>query len=76
VERIFALAGSAVEPPAVTERSWRFGIPSLLFPYTSDGERISGSSTSLGARRPQRAKALLGRSYTLTGSVVKGQQLR
>ena len=55
-----------------------FGIPVTIVPlYTSDGERISSSSIRQALEQGDipRAETLLGRSYTLTGSVVKGQQL-
>lgn len=55
-----------------------FDIPVTIVPlFTSEGERISSSSIrqALEQGEIQRAEMLLGRSYLLTGSVVKGQQL-
>jgi riboflavin kinase/FMN adenylyltransferase len=55
-----------------------FGIPvTIVSPYTHQSERISSSSIrqALEQGEMQRAKALLGRFYTLTGFAVKGQQL-
>jgi riboflavin kinase/FMN adenylyltransferase len=55
-----------------------FGIPVTIVPlHTCEGERISSSSIRQALEQGdlQRAKALLGRPYSLTGSVVKGQQM-
>lgn len=56
-----------------------FGIPVTIVPlHTCEGShRISSSAIRQALEQGdlQRAKELLGRSYTLTGTVVKGQQL-
>lgn len=55
-----------------------YGIPVEVIPlHTCQGDRISSSSirTALEQGDLQHAKTLLGRPYTLTGSVVQGQQL-
>lgn len=55
-----------------------FGIPVTVVPlYTCSGDRISSSSIRQALEQGdiQRAKTLMGRAYTLTGSVIKGQQL-
>lgn len=54
------------------------GIAVTIVPlHTCDGERISSSSIRQALEQGdlKRAESLLGRPYTLTGSVVKGQQL-
>ncbi|MGL5831670.1 MAG: bifunctional riboflavin kinase/FAD synthetase [Waterburya sp.] len=56
----------------------KLGIPVTIVPnFTYKGERISSSSIrqALAKGDPQRVSALLGRPYTLSGNVIKGQQL-
>jgi riboflavin kinase / FMN adenylyltransferase len=56
----------------------RFGIPVMIVePAILDHERISSSAVrqALEAGDAVRAKQLLGRAYSLTGTVVQGQQL-
>ena len=68
-------SGTATDLQAI---AGSFGIPVTIVPlHTSDGERISSSSIRQALEQGdiQRAKTLLGRPYTLTGSVVKGEQL-
>ena len=55
-----------------------FNIPVTMVPlHTCEGERISSSSIRRALEQGDlaHAKALLGRPYILTGSVIKGQQL-
>lgn len=55
-----------------------FGIAVTVVPlHTCEGERISSSiiRQALEQGELERAQSLLGRPYTLTGSVIKGQQL-
>ena len=76
-------SGAATDLQAIAAR---FGIPVNVVPlHTCDGEsstktlreRISSSSIrqALSEGNIKRAKQLLDRPYTLTGTVVKGQQL-
>jgi riboflavin kinase/FMN adenylyltransferase len=68
-------SGTATDLQAI---AGNFGIPvTIVSLYTCEGERISSSSIrqALEQGNLQRAKTLLGRPYTLTGSVIKGQQL-
>jgi riboflavin kinase/FMN adenylyltransferase len=76
-------SGTATDLQAIAAR---FGIPVNIVPlYTCDAEsptktlreRISSSSIrqALSEGNIKRAKELLDRPYTLTGTVVKGQQL-
>ncbi len=54
------------------------GIPvSIISPQTLDGEQVSSSEIrqALEVGDAERAKRLLGRPYTLTGTVVQGQQV-
>lgn len=56
----------------------KLGIPVTIVPnFTYKGERISSSSIrqALAEGDPQRVSELLGRPYTLSGNVIKGQQL-
>ncbi len=56
----------------------RFGIPVMIVePAILDHERISSSAVrqALEAGDVVRAKQLLGRAYSLTGTVIQGQQL-
>lgn len=56
----------------------RFGIPvTIVEPAILDHDRISSSAVreALEAGDAVRAKQLLGRAYTLTGTVIQGQQL-
>lgn len=56
----------------------KYGIPVILVPLKEkEGDRISSSRIreALLAGKPPEAAQLLGRPYTLTGSVVKGKQL-
>jgi riboflavin kinase/FMN adenylyltransferase len=67
--------GTAADLQAIAAK---FGIPVTIVPnYTCVGERISSSAIrqALTEGNLQRAKVLLDRPYTLTGTVVKGQQL-
>jgi riboflavin kinase / FMN adenylyltransferase len=55
-----------------------YNIPvSIIAPQTLDGEQVSSSEIrkALEIGDAERAKRLLGRPYTLTGTVVKGQQI-
>jgi len=69
-------SGTATDLQAIAAN---FGIPVTIVPlHTCEGShRISSSAIrqALEQGNLQRAKELLGRSYTLTGTVVKGQQL-
>lgn len=68
-------SGTATDLQAIAAN---FGIPVTIVPlHTCEGERISSSSIRQALEQGdlQRAQALLGRPYILTGSVVKGQQL-
>ncbi|MCL1464208.1 bifunctional riboflavin kinase/FAD synthetase [Argonema galeatum] len=56
----------------------KYDVEVIIVPiHNSEGERISSSiiRQALQFGEIERANQLLGRSYTLTGSVVKGQQL-
>jgi riboflavin kinase / FMN adenylyltransferase len=55
-----------------------YGIPTTIVPlYTCNGERISSSAIreALAQGNLDRAKLLLGRAYSLSGTVVTGKQL-
>lgn len=68
-------SGTATDLQAIAAT---FGIPVTIVPlHICEGERISSSfiRQALEQGELQRAASLLGRPYTLTGSVVKGQQL-
>jgi len=68
-------SGTATELQAIAAT---YGIPTTIVPLqTCAGERISSSSIRQALEKGDLdcAKALLGRSYTLSGFVVKGQQL-
>lgn len=68
-------SGTASDLSAIAAQ---FGIPVTIVPlHNCEGERISSSSIRQALEQGdlQRAKTLLGRHYTLTGTVVKGQQL-
>lgn len=68
-------SGTAIDLQAIAAT---FGIPvTIVSPHTHEGERISSTSIRKAIEQGelQRAKALLGSSYTLTGSVVRGEQM-
>ena len=68
-------SGTAADLSAIAAN---FGIPvSIVSLHTCEGNRISSSSIRQALEQGdlERAKALLGRPYTLIGSVVKGIQL-
>ncbi|MBW4562896.1 MAG: bifunctional riboflavin kinase/FAD synthetase [Mojavia pulchra JT2-VF2] len=68
-------SGTAVDLQAIAAT---FGIPvTIVSPHTHEGERISSTSIRKAIEQGelQRAKALLGSCYTLTGSVVRGEQM-
>jgi riboflavin kinase/FMN adenylyltransferase len=68
-------SGTAVELQAIAAT---FGIfVTIVSPHTHQGERISSTSIRSAIKQGelQRAKALLGRSYTLRGSVVLSEQM-
>ncbi len=70
-----ARTGTAAELQAIATT---YGIPVTIVPLqTCEGERISSSSIRQALQQGdlQCANQLLGRPYTLLGSVVKGQQL-
>ncbi len=67
--------GTAIDLKAIAST---FNIPVTMVPlHTCEGDRISSSSIRRALEQGdlEQAKALLGRPYTLTGYVVKGQQL-
>ena len=58
--------------------AFNYGIPTTIVPlHTCEGERISSSAIrqALEQGNLDRAKLLLGRAYSLTGTVVTGKQL-
>jgi riboflavin kinase/FMN adenylyltransferase len=68
-------SGTAVDLRAIAHR---FGIEVAIAPLTNSyGERISSSliRQALQDGKIEQANHLLGRTYTLTGSVITGQQL-
>lgn len=68
-------SGTAADLQAITAK---FGIPVTIVPlHTCEGTRISSSSIrqALAEGDLGYAKALLDRPYTLTGTVIQGQQL-
>jgi riboflavin kinase / FMN adenylyltransferase len=68
-------SGTAEDLKAIAAQ---YDIPvSIVAPQTLDGEQVSSSEIrqALEIGDAQRAKRLLGRPYTLTGTVVKGQQV-
>jgi riboflavin kinase / FMN adenylyltransferase len=68
-------AGTAVDLQAIAAN---YGIETTILPlYILDGERVSSSNIrqALTQGDLDTAHRLLGRSYSLTGTVVKGQQL-
>ncbi|HEY9828519.1 MAG TPA: bifunctional riboflavin kinase/FAD synthetase [Stenomitos sp.] len=68
-------SGTAADLQAIAAR---YGIPVLIAPpQMVDGERISSSEIRLALAQgdPQRAQRLLGRPYSLSGTVAQGQQL-
>lgn len=70
-----ARTGTAIELQAIAAN---YGIPVTIVPlYTCDGKRISSSSIRQALEQGDLkcVNQLLGRPYTLTGPVVKGQQL-
>ena len=67
--------GTAIDLKAIAST---FNIPVTMVPlHTCEGDRISSSSIRRALEQGdlEQARALLGRPYTLTGYVVKGQQL-
>ena len=67
--------GTATDLQAIAAN---FGIPVSIVPlHTCEGERISSSSIRQAIEQGdlQRALVLLGRPYTLLGTVIEGQQL-
>ncbi len=67
--------GTATDLKAISSN---FGIPTTIVPlHTCQGERISSSAIrqALEQGNLDRAKSLLGRAYSLAGTVVAGKQL-
>jgi riboflavin kinase / FMN adenylyltransferase len=68
-------SGTAEDLKAIAAR---YSIPvSIIAPQTLDGEQVSSSEIrkALDIGDAERANRLLGRPYTLTGTVVQGQQV-
>jgi riboflavin kinase / FMN adenylyltransferase len=68
-------SGTAEDLKAIAAQ---FGVPVFIVPpQTLDGEQVSSSEIrqALTAGEVERAGRLLGRPYSLTGEVVRGQQL-